>query len=218
MSSLPLTASGVSAELVKTTFFPYISEIENPSYFLTADLDNTSPPLNASLSVHADTSEEIKMTLPVYGRFCDVDGSDICLTVNREKIRPPYPYSTDTFGFPSTFSHEEVLIIKLSSELHDLTTPCYYYSFSTENEGSVTFTLPKNVMIFTSLTSYSYYSQNRQYIAINVCASDAPTSLYLSNTNMPFPTWAIVVLSICGTGLIMCIALMIYFSVSKRYN
>ena len=388
----PLTASAASAELVKPTFLPYVSGIENPSYSLTADLDDETPTLNTSLFVHADTNKEIKLTLPVYGRFCDIDGSDISLTMNGDAITPSLSYSSDLFGFSSAFSHKEVLAMKLSSELPDMATPCYYYSFSTESEGSVTFTLPKNVTTFTSLTSYSYHSQNRQYtvnlratneqtiliigkdltpldtadvsvektvmtcsdflndvmeviftigqetsidtertkgiiyarfahyvasseidvnitdlidapfdygftyfdytfplpqgesainlalpflystdtayepevqnfhitapansnisflldtdryildgettfektnnnytfngtitghIAINVCASDAPISLYPSNTSTPFPTWAIIVLSICGAGLIICIALMIYFSVSKRYK
>lgn len=388
----PLTASAASAELVKPTFLPYVSGIENPSYSLTANLDDATPSLNSSLSVHADTNKEINITLPVYGRFCDIDSSDISLTVNGEAITPSLFYSTDTFGFPSTFSHEEVLAMKLSSELPDMATPCYYYSFSTESEGSVTFTLPENVTTFTRLTSYSYHSQNRQYIvnlratneqtiliigkdltlldtadvsvektimtcadflndimeviftigqetsidtertkgiiyarfatyvasseidvnitdlidapfdygftyfdytitlpqgesainlaqpflystdtayepevqnfhittpadsnvsalidtdryildgettfektdnnytfngtvsdhiAINVCPSDAPSPLYPTNPNTPFPTWTIIVLSICGAGLIICIALMIYFSVSKRYK
>lgn len=388
----PLTAIAASAELVKPTFLPYVSGIENPSYSLTANLDDATPTLNTSLFVHADTNKEIQLTLPVYGRFCDVDRTDISLTMSGEENTPSLSYSTDTFGFPSTFSHEEVLAMKLSSELPDMATPCYYYSFSTESKGTVTFTLPENVTTFTRLTSYSYHSQNRQYtvnlraaneqtilligkdltlldtadvsvektvmtcsdflndimevisvigqetnidtertkgiiyarfahyvasseidvnitdlidapfdygftyfdytitlpqgestinltqpflystdtaykpevqnfhitaptnsnvsvlldtdryildgessfektdknytfngtvsnhIAINVCASNASTPLYPSNTSTQFPTWTIVVLSICGTGFIICIVLLIYFSVSKRHK
>ena len=68
--------------------------------------------------------------------------------------------------------------MKLSSELPDMATPCYYYSFSTESEGSVTFTLPKNVTTFTSLTSYSYHSQNRQY-TVNLRATNEQTILII---------------------------------------
>ena len=54
--------------------------------------------------------------------------------------------------------------------------------------------------------NYTFNGTVSDHIAINVCASDAPSPLYPSNTSAPFPTWAIIVLSICGAGLIICIA------------
>lgn len=343
----PLTASAASAELVKPTFLPYVSGIENPSYSLTANLDDATPSLNSSLSVHADTNKEINITLPVYGRFCDIDSSGISLTVNGEAITPSVSYSTDTFGFPSAFSHEEVLamnsqnrqyIVNLratneqtiliigkdltlldtadvsvektvmtcsdflndvmeviftigqetsidtertkgiiyarfahyvaSSEIDvnitdlidapfdygftyfDYTFPLpqgesainlaqpFLYSTDTAYEpevqnfhitapanSNISFLLDTDRYILDGETTFEKTNNNYTFngtitghIAINVCASDAPISLYPSNTSTPFPTWAIIVLSICGAGLIICIALMIYFSVSKRYK
>ena len=176
--AFPLVVNAASMELIRPTFLPYVSGAENLHFELKANLDNYYPLLNISFPVHSNVNKKVIMTLPVYGCFCDVDESDIILEVNGEKLTPFVSYSTDLSGIPSSFSYEEVLAMKMSSELPDLSTLCYYYSFSTDGEGSVTFTIPENTVTFTNLTSYAYNFKERQYI-VNLQASSEQTILMI---------------------------------------
>lgn len=75
-------------------------------------------------------------------------------------------------------------------------------------DGEVTFEKTGN--------NYTFNGTVSDHITINVCASETPALIYPQNT--PFPIWAAVVLSICGAGVIICIAFIIYFSILKQHK
>ena len=163
MFMFPLGSNAASVESFVPTFLPAISGVNNIDFNLTADLDEDDPLLNTTIPVHSDTNNIIKLTLPVYARLCDIDEAVISLKINGDEITPDISYSKKLYSFPSSLSHTEVLAMKIATEMPDLSLPCYYYSFSSESEGTVSFTIPQSTVTFISLSSYSYSSENRKY-------------------------------------------------------
>lgn len=145
-------------------------------------MDDDQPLLNTSISVQSDINNDVKLTLPVYGRLCDIDESDYTLTINGNKIISTASYSKKAYSFPSSLSHADVLAMEITAELPNLSLPCYYYSFSSENEGTVSFTIPQNTVTFISLSSYSYSSEKRKY-DVNIRA-DNVQSIYVIGSEL----------------------------------
>lgn len=146
------------------TYLLDLSKIDGiRSVCLSSDLDADSPVLKTSVSVNAKTEQTIRILLPVYGQLYTISTKSTSLLLNGEKITPALSYASDPFGLLSSLSYREILDLNITSELPDLNMHCYYYKFSTDTNGTATFTVPKGAVFFTSFYSHSYSSLTNEY-------------------------------------------------------
>ena len=180
--------------------------------------------------IEQETSIDTERTKDIiYARFANyVASSEIDVNIT-DLIDAPFDYGFTYFDYTITLPQGESTINLAQPFLYSTDTTyepeVQNFHITAPANSNVSILLDTDRYILEGETTFEKTDNNYTsigtitgHIAINVCASDTPSPLYPSNTSAPFPTWSIVVLSICGAGLIICIALMIYFSISKRYK
>lgn len=157
-------ANAVKMSNLMPTYLLDFSKIDGiRSVCLSSNLDADSPVLKTSVSINAKTEQTIRILLPVYGQLYTISAESASLLLNGKKITPSLSYASDPFGLLSSLSYKEILDLNITSELPDLNMPCYYYTFSTDTNGTATFTVPKGAVLFTSFYSHSYSTLTNEY-------------------------------------------------------
>lgn len=158
-----LSARATTEANIPPTFLPYFEGMNEVYYSLSVNVDKAIPLLKTQISACVAEEKTIRMTLPIYGKLIEIGTDSATLLLNNKKITPSLSYSKALFGFPSSFSHEDVLAMKITAPPLDLSIPCYYYSFTTDNEGTIILSLPENAVSFINFNSFSYNTATRQY-------------------------------------------------------
>lgn len=162
-----LCFSFVNAANITNIMPTYLLSLNNipdiQSVNITSDLDADSPVLRTSVRVKTDKAQTVCVQLPLYGQYYNIDVNSAALLLNGERISPFLSYAADPFGIISNYSYQDILDLNITAELPDGNMPCYYYAFSTDTNGTATFTVPTGSVLFTSFYSHSYSSVTNEY-------------------------------------------------------